>query len=432
MSRFNLAHKGVFFVSLFVLALPFSSPVTPSAPLIKQASSASRYVERQAQLEASMEEMRDLILLEQKNASLLISQFGGQVDASNVIMEMGIRIYDDSRVDNENLDSLTARERSLRSAMSDVIDSHEQWVTSTSQDLDGATANDALSVSRLEDRYAIEDALSCPIKPIPVPNEHRFMDTAKRLLEGQLRDLSCDAISASTYYVSVTGQVVDEALLVELNTAINLASGVDSGNSLASISQHSLYLSLTMSATQDSHGLWVEEEVRKAEEARRAEEARKAEEARVAAEQAAAEAARAAATTHTNRGGATSSQTPQQYLEGIAGAYNASISWSDAPCDHFAGGIGGCYQGGSTVYVSIAAYGSWSTAKGRGRNVVLHEVSHMIIQWTCGTVLLGGKRFENVTDAYTVLLGGGETGYGYNDNDMALASAAVGGKCLEG
>ena len=56
----------------------------------------------------------------------------------------------------------------------------------------------------------------------------------------------------------------------------------------------------------------------------------------------------------------------------------------------------------------------------------------MIIQNKCGTVLLGGTRFENVTDAYSVLLGGAGSGYGYNDNDMALASAALGGLCLEG
>jgi hypothetical protein len=57
----------------------------------------------------------------------------------------------------------------------------------------------------------------------------------------------------------------------------------------------------------------------------------------------------------------------------------------------------------------------------------------MLIQWKCGTVLLGGSRFENVTDAYAVLLGASAgTGYGYNDNDMALASAAIGGTCLEG
>lgn len=160
-----------------------------------------------------------------------------------------------------------------------------------------------------------------------------------------------------------------------------------------------------------------------------AEAKRIAEEARLAAE---AAAAASRPSVRRASGGAASGQTPQQYLEGIAGAYGASISWSGSPCGHFAGSIGGCYQGGSTVYVSIAAYGSWSSAQGRGRNVVLHEASHMIIQGKCGTVLLGGARFENVTDAYSVLLGGGGTGYGYNDNDMSLARAALGGQCLAG
>jgi len=163
-----------------------------------------------------------------------------------------------------------------------------------------------------------------------------------------------------------------------------------------------------------------------------AEAKRIAEEARLAATAAASRQSVHRTSGGVASGGVASGQTPEQYLEGIAGAYGASISWSDAPCGHFAGSIGGCFQGGSTIYVSNAAYGSWTSAKGRGRNVVLHEASHAIIQGKCGTVLLGGARFENVTDAYSVLLGGGGTGYGYNDNDMALASAALGGQCLAG
>jgi hypothetical protein len=159
-----------------------------------------------------------------------------------------------------------------------------------------------------------------------------------------------------------------------------------------------------------------------AEAKRRAEEARKAAAAKAAA----------AATSSVRRTSATASsgQAPKQYLEGIARAYGGSISWSNAPCGHFVGTIGGCFKGGSTVYVSNAAYSTWSSAKGRGRNVVLHEASHMIIQRKCGTVMIGGSRFENVTDAYSVLLGGGGTGYGYNSHDMSIAKAALGGKCL--
>lgn len=170
---------------------------------------------------------------------------------------------------------------------------------------------------------------------------------------------------------------------------------------------------------------WEEAEARRiAEEARLAEEARQA---------AAAAASRSGGKKGSASSAQASGQTAQQYLEGIAAAYGGSISWSDAPCGRGAGSVSGCYQGGSTVIVSSSAYSSWNTAKGRGRNVVLHEVSHMLIQWKCGTVLLGGTRFENVTDAYAVLLGASSgTGYGYNDNDVALASAAIGGTCLEG
>lgn len=160
-----------------------------------------------------------------------------------------------------------------------------------------------------------------------------------------------------------------------------------------------------------------------------AEAKRKAEEARKA------ELARLASSSRKSGGGAAraqaAGQTPKQYLEGLAAGYGASISWSSSPCGRFGSGtVGGCYQGGSTVYVSDGAYASWAKAQGRGRSVVIHEASHMIIQKKCGTVLLGGTRFENVTDAYSVLLGGGGTGYGYNDSDMALAQAALGGQCL--
>lgn len=160
-----------------------------------------------------------------------------------------------------------------------------------------------------------------------------------------------------------------------------------------------------------------------------AEAARIAEAARVAAAQAAAAQAASNTSSRSRSSAPVAGQTAQQYLEGIASSYGASISWTGTPCGRAAAG---CYQGGSTLYVSTDLYSSWSRAKGRGRNVVLHEASHMIIQRKCGTVLLGSSRFENVTDAYSVLLGGAGTGYGYNSNDMAIAQAALGGTCLEG
>jgi len=228
--------------------------------------------------------------------------------------------------------------------------------------------------------------------------------------------------TADDLFESSNGKTTDEsrrALKVESNRAYSLVILSDEDTAVL-LEQGQLKAAIEI--VKGEVAAWEEAEAK-----------RIAEEARLAAEAASAAAAAASRpSVHKTSGGAASGQTPEQYLEGIAGAYGASISWSGSPCGHFAGSIGGCFQGGSTIYVSIAAYGSWSSAQGRGRNVVLHEASHMIIQGKCGTVLLGGARFENVTDAYSVLLGGGGTGYGYSDNDMALASAALGGQCLAG
>lgn len=240
--------------------------------------------------------------------------------------------------------------------------------------------------------------------------------------------LQADVRTADALFESSKGKATDESrrrLAVERNRASALVMVSD--DEVAPVVEQR-QLAVVVETVKGEVAAWEEAEAK-----------RIAEEARIAAEAAeAAAAAQAAAASHTSghksSGGAASGQTAQQYLEGIASSYGGSISWSDSPCGRGTGGaVGGCYQGGSTVYVSNSAYGSWNTAEGRGRNVVLHEVSHMIIQSKCGTVLLGGARFENVTDAYAVLLGAGSgTGYGYNDNDMALATAALGGQCLEG
>jgi hypothetical protein len=237
--------------------------------------------------------------------------------------------------------------------------------------------------------------------------------------------LRADVRTADDLFDSSQGKATDEsrrALKVESNRAYSL---VILSDDVTAPPIEQVQLKAAIENVKGEVAAW------EAAEAKRI-----AEEARLAAEAAAAASAAAAAasrpTVHKASAASPSGQTPEQYLEGIAGSYGASISWSGSPCGHFAGSIGGCFQGGSTIYVSTAAYGSWSSAQGRGRNVVLHETSHMIIQGKCGTVLLGGARFENVTDAYSVLLGGGGTGYGYNDNDMALASAALGGQCLAG
>ncbi len=237
--------------------------------------------------------------------------------------------------------------------------------------------------------------------------------------------LQADVRVADELFESSKGKATDEsrrALAVERNRASSLV--VVSDDETAPLAEQGL-LAAAAETVKGEVAAWEEAEAK-----------RIAEEARIAAEAAAAAAQAASHVSHssghkasTAAAAADAGQTPQEYLEGIASSYGASISWTGTPCGRAAGG---CYSGGSTLYVSTSLYGSWGTAKGRGRNVVLHEASHMIIQNKCGTVLLGGTRFENVTDAYSVLLGGGATGYGYNDNDMALASAALGGQCLEG
>ena len=234
--------------------------------------------------------------------------------------------------------------------------------------------------------------------------------------------LQADVRTADALFESSKGKATDESrrlLAVERNRASSLVVVSDDETAAAAEQGE---LAAAVETVKGEVAAWEEAEAK-----------RIAEEARVAAEAAAA--AKAAASHSSGRRGSTASaaqaagQTPQQYLEGIAAAYGGSISWTGTPCGRAASG---CYQGGSTLYISTSLYSSWDKAKGRGRNVVLHEASHLIIQNKCGTVLLGGTRFENVTDAYSVLLGGGATGYGYNDNDMALASAALGGQCLEG
>lgn len=230
--------------------------------------------------------------------------------------------------------------------------------------------------------------------------------------------LRSEVRTAEDLFASSKGKATDASrrtLAVERNRAYALVMLSDDP---AAPPVQQKQLSAAVDVVKVEVAAWEEAEAkRKAEEARAAERARQA----ALSSKGGSRAARAQA----------AGQTPQQYLEGIAASYGASISWSSSPCGRFGGGtVGGCYQGGSTIIVSDGAYASWSKAQGRGRSVVIHEASHMIIQKKCGTVLLGGSRFENVTDAYSVLLGGGGTGYGYNDDDMALAQAAVGGQCL--
>ncbi len=159
-----------------------------------------------------------------------------------------------------------------------------------------------------------------------------------------------------------------------------------------------------------------------AEAARKAEEERKAAEAAAAAAAAAKRSTPRAASSGSGAAAAAETGDPKAYLDGIAASFGTSIGWGPTACGHgSATSVAGCYTGGSQIFVNDAAYQSWSVAKGRGRNVVIHEAAHAKIMQICGTVYVS-DRFENVTDAYAILLGAGATtGYGYNDADMQLA-----------
>ncbi|HZJ39661.1 MAG TPA: hypothetical protein VFD20_01750, partial [Demequina sp.] len=163
-----------------------------------------------------------------------------------------------------------------------------------------------------------------------------------------------------------------------------------------------------------------------------AEAARKAEEARLAreAQEAAARAAAAKSRPASSGSSSSSSGDGQQYLNGIAASYGVSISWGSSACGHSGSWVSGCYAGGSTIYVTTNAFSSWARAKGEGRNVVIHESAHFRTRQQCGTIYVGGDRFENVADARAVLMGAGSgTGYGYNSSDMAWAQALQAGRC---
>ncbi len=168
-----------------------------------------------------------------------------------------------------------------------------------------------------------------------------------------------------------------------------------------------------------------------------AEAARKAAEeaARKAAEEAARKAQeakqRSTATAPRSSSGSSSSSSSgdgKAYLNGVAGQYGVTINWASSACGRSGSWVVGCSTGRS-VTVTTNAYSSWDRAHGEGRNVVLHEVGHMLTYAQCGTMYIGGDRFENVNDAVGVLLGGGATGYGYNSADMALARSIRAGNC---
>ncbi len=227
--------------------------------------------------------------------------------------------------------------------------------------------------------------------------------------------------AADELFASSDGKATIEArraLAVERNRAYTAVLFADEPDEVSAVADQ---FAPAVAAVTGEVAAWE-----KAEAERKAEEERKA---REAAERAVA-ASRSSSRPSAGGSGGGSGQTPRQYLDAVASAYGASIAWSAAACGRSGSWVSGCYAGGSTVTVTTNAYSSWNRAKGEGRNVVLHETAHFLTRSRCGTVYVGGDRFENVTDAFAVLLGAGAaTGYGYTSADMELAKALSAGRC---
>lgn len=212
-------------------------------------------------------------------------------------------------------------------------------------------------------------------------------------------------------------------------------------------------------AVEESHAEWQAEQERIRQEERRAREE--------AERQAAAERARQQQSTSSSpptpqtsqpaqqqtRPAATQSSSPSSsgkkastasdIADRIAAQYGLSVIYTDDGRNCGQTGIvtdtlfrvGGCFQTStpSVIYLSPSA----RTPRGPGdegliRNVARHEVAHALIYRQCGTIRVGGERYEHVTDAFTALYLGGSGaagGYGYTDADAALARDIHAGRC---
>jgi len=240
-------------------------------------------------------------------------------------------------------------------------------------------------------------------------------------------DLRIQVRVADELFDSSAGKATD-ATRMALATERNRAHAtVLLADEVADVSAVADRLAPAVTAVTDEVTAW---EV--AEAARKAEEARVAREAQEAADRAAAAKSRPASSGSSGSSGSSSSSSGdgQQYLNGVATSYGVNISWGSSACGRSGSWVSGCYTGGSTIYVTSNAFSSWARAKGEGRNVVIHEAAHFRTRQQCGTIYVGGDRFENVSDALAVLMGAGSgTGYGYNSSDMALAQALQAGQC---
>ncbi len=237
-------------------------------------------------------------------------------------------------------------------------------------------------------------------------------------------DLRIQVRVADELFDSSAGKATDATRMALAKERNRAHATVLLADEVADVSAVADQLAPAVAAVTDEVTAW---EV--AEAARKAEEARLAREAQEAAARAAAAKSRPTSSGSSGSSSASSGD-GQQYLNGIAASYGVSISWGSSACGHSGSWVSGCYAGGSTIYVTTNAFSSWARAKGEGRNVVIHESAHFRTRQQCGTIYVGGDRFENVADARAVLMGAGSgTGYGYNSSDMAWAQALQAGRC---
>lgn len=243
----------------------------------------------------------------------------------------------------------------------------------------------------------------------------------ERLMEIKL-GLSAQATQAEAMYDAAQGKASQETLMALAVERNQIVTAVLLGESTTEVATAEAGLTEAVAKVDAEVKAWEA-----AEAARKAEEERKAREAA----EAAAAAKRSVTPRATTGGGAAAPQgDPRAFLDGIAASYGVWIEWGDTACGRgSATKVSGCYTGKDFVMVSNSAWRDWTTAKGAGRNVVLHEISHVLIMRTCGTVFVT-DRFENVTDAHAVLIGASRhTGYGYNDTDMQVARDIRNGVC---
>ena len=246
----------------------------------------------------------------------------------------------------------------------------------------------------------------------------------ERLMEIKL-DLSAQATQAEAMYDAAQGKASQEALMSLAVERNQIVTAVLLGETATEVESAETGLTEAVAKVDAEVKAW---EI--AEAARKAEEERKAREAAEAAANKRPSAARTPSNGGGGGGGAAPQGDPKAYLDGIAASFGTWVEWGDTACGRgSATKVSGCYTGKDYVMVSNSAWRDWTTAKGAGRNVVLHEVSHVLIMRTCGTVFVT-DRFENVTDAYAILIGASRhTGYGYNDTDMQVARDIRNGVC---